>query len=149
MWNYVGEKWQENLTWRARLPRSIQGSFTCSKFATWDPQLYFPSEGRRAANFFFSPWKIRRLRSGLNPWTWVLKASTLPTDHRSRYYVEITITSWICLSMNTLEYFLPYWDKLCPDILLFSLRDFLICLLDEMFCCPCWTFCYHSQSLFL
>ena len=33
----------------------------------------------------FSPWKIRRLRPGLNPRTWVPKASTLPLDHRSRY----------------------------------------------------------------
>ena len=32
----------------------------------------------------FSPWKIQRLRSGLNPRTWVPKASTLPLDHRSR-----------------------------------------------------------------
>ena len=32
----------------------------------------------------FSPWKIRRLRPGLNPPTWVPKASTLPLDHRSR-----------------------------------------------------------------
>jgi hypothetical protein len=32
----------------------------------------------------FSPWKIRRLRPGFNPRTWVLKASTLPLDHRSR-----------------------------------------------------------------
>jgi len=28
--------------------------------------------------------KIRWLRPGLNPQTWVLKASTLPLDHRSR-----------------------------------------------------------------
>ena len=33
----------------------------------------------------FSPWKIRRFRPGLNPRTWVPKASTLPLDHRSRY----------------------------------------------------------------
>jgi len=33
----------------------------------------------------FSPLKIRRLRSGLNPRTWVPKASTLPPEHRSRY----------------------------------------------------------------
>ena len=31
-----------------------------------------------------SPLKIRRLRPGLNPRTWVLKASTVPLDHRSR-----------------------------------------------------------------
>jgi len=32
--------------------------------------------------FFFR--KIRRLRPGLNPRTWVPKGSTLPLDHRSR-----------------------------------------------------------------
>jgi len=31
----------------------------------------------------FSPLKIRRLQPGLNPRTWVLKASTLTLDHRS------------------------------------------------------------------
>ena len=36
----------------ARLPRSIQGSFTCRKTTTWDKRLYFPSEGRRAEDFF-------------------------------------------------------------------------------------------------
>jgi len=34
----------------------------------------------------FSPLKIRWLRPGLNPQTWVLKASTLPLDHRSRFW---------------------------------------------------------------
>ena len=38
----------------------------------------------------FSPLKIRRFRPGLNPRTWIPKASTLPLDHRSRYV-------WICL----------------------------------------------------
>ena len=33
----------------------------------------------------FSPWKIRRLRPGSNPRTWVPKASTLPLDLRSRF----------------------------------------------------------------
>ena len=36
----------------ARLPRNIQGSFTCRKSTTWDKRLYFPSEGRRAEDFF-------------------------------------------------------------------------------------------------
>ena len=36
----------------------------------------------------FTPLKIRRLRPGLNPQTWVLKASTLPLDHRI-YGIEI------------------------------------------------------------
>jgi hypothetical protein len=38
------------------------------------------------------PLKIRRLRPGLNLWTWVPKASTLPLDHRSRYIYYIWVT---------------------------------------------------------
>ena len=72
---------------------AIWGSFTCRKSTTWDRRLYFPSEGRRAEDF--SPLKIRRLRPGLNPRTWVLKASTLPLDHRSR-----------CISYNSLQLFM-------------------------------------------
>jgi hypothetical protein len=49
---------------------------------TWDRRFYFPSEVRRAEDFFTL--KIRRLRSGVNPRTWVPKASTLPLDHRRR-----------------------------------------------------------------
>ena len=39
----------------------------------------------RRAEDFYLPLKIRRLRPGSNPRTWVPKASTLPLDHRSRY----------------------------------------------------------------
>ena len=56
---------------------------------TWDRRLYFPSEGRRAEDFFAR--KIRRLRPGLNPRTWVPKASTLPPDHRSRSHCYYTL----------------------------------------------------------
>ena len=31
---------------------TLSGSFTCRKYATWDKRLYFPSEGRRAEDFF-------------------------------------------------------------------------------------------------
>jgi hypothetical protein len=37
---------------RIRLPRNSKRSFTCRKSATWDKRLYFPSEGRRAEDFF-------------------------------------------------------------------------------------------------
>jgi hypothetical protein len=57
-------------------------SFTCRKVTTWDRRLYCSSEGRGAEDFFDI--KIRRLRPGVNPLTWVPKASTLPLDHRSR-----------------------------------------------------------------
>jgi hypothetical protein len=41
-----------------------------------------PPEKRRAEDFFGL--KIRRLWPGVNPQTWVPKASTLPRDHQSR-----------------------------------------------------------------
>ena len=51
-----GTTWARNGQWilpkNARLPRNIQGSFTCRKSTTWDKWLYFPSEGRRAEDFF-------------------------------------------------------------------------------------------------
>ena len=56
----------------------ILGFFTCRKSTTWDGRLYFPSEGRRAEDFFAFK------NPGLNPRTWVLKANALPLDHRSR-----------------------------------------------------------------
>ena len=87
MWARYG-RW--NLAWNARLPRSIQESFTYRKSTTWDRGLYFPSEGVLR---IFSPWKIRRLRPGLNPRTWVPKASTLPLDHRRRL---ISPSLWAC-----------------------------------------------------
>jgi len=54
---------------------SLFGSCACRKFTTWDRRLYFPSEGRRAGDFFAR--KFRRLRPVLNPRTWVSKASML------------------------------------------------------------------------
>jgi len=50
-WNCVGENWPVILPDIAT-STSIQGSFMCCKSATWDPRLYFPSEGRRAEEFF-------------------------------------------------------------------------------------------------
>ena len=56
-----GTSWARNGRWilpeNARLPRNIQGSFTCRKSTTCDRRLYFPSEGRRAEEFFFSALK--------------------------------------------------------------------------------------------
>ena len=50
-WNCVGENWPVILP-EIATSMSIQGSFTCRKSATWDPRLYFPSEGRHAEEFF-------------------------------------------------------------------------------------------------
>ena len=43
---------RESLPENARLPRNIQGSFTCRKSTTWDRRLYFPSERSCAEEFF-------------------------------------------------------------------------------------------------
>jgi hypothetical protein len=83
----MGKKWPRILPKVAT--SSLLGSFTCRKVTTRDRRLYFPSEGRRAEDFF--AWKIRWLRPGLNLWTRVPKASTLPLDHRSRYFGPDTI----------------------------------------------------------
>ena len=71
----------------ARLPRNIQGSFTCRKSTTWDQRIYFPSEGRE-----------------VNPRTWVPKASTLPLDYRSRY--ESVVQSYLYLYFKKLDMYL-------------------------------------------
>jgi hypothetical protein len=44
----------------------------------------FTSPPKEGVLWIFSPWKIRRLRPGLNPRTLVLEANTHPLDHRSR-----------------------------------------------------------------
>jgi len=52
----------------------------------------FSSPPKEGVLKIFLPLKIRRLRPGLYPLTWVPKASTLPLDHRSRYiYIYIYI----------------------------------------------------------
>ena len=51
-----GTTWARNGRWilpeNSRLPRNIQGSFTCRTATTWDKRLYFLSEGRRAEDYF-------------------------------------------------------------------------------------------------
>ena len=49
----MGEKLPMNFAWK--MPDfhvNIQGSFTSRKSTTLDKRLYFPSEGRRADDFF-------------------------------------------------------------------------------------------------
>ena len=48
----MGEKWSVILTESCDFHAYTFGSFTCRKYATWDKRLYFPSEGRRAEDFF-------------------------------------------------------------------------------------------------
>jgi hypothetical protein len=48
------------------------------------PTALLPLQGRRAEDFFFAL-KNPTASAGFEPRTWVLKASTLPLEHRSRY----------------------------------------------------------------
>ena len=51
----------------------------------------FTSPPKEGVLRIFSPLKIRRLRPGLNPRTWVLKASTLPLDQRSPKLISLQV----------------------------------------------------------
>ena len=86
-----GTTWARNGRWilpeNARLLRNIRGSFTCRKSTTWDRRLYFPSEGRRAEDFF-----VQRLRSGLNPRTWVRVNATSTPPKPLTYALDRTAT---------------------------------------------------------
>ena len=73
----------------ARLPRNIQGSFTCLNLRRGIDS--FTSPPKEGVLRIFPPWKIQRLRSGPNPRTWVPKASTQPLDHRSRWVLVLVL----------------------------------------------------------
>ena len=65
-----------------RIPRKFR-NFYMPQIYDMEPTVYFPSERRGAEDFFAL--RIRLFRPGLNPRTGILKASTLPLDHRSRF----------------------------------------------------------------
>ena len=77
----------------ARLPRNIQGSFTCRKSTTCDKRLYFPSEGRRTEDFFAL--KNPTASAGVEPANLVTKGQhatsrpTKPLPSRSEF-------AWVC-----------------------------------------------------
>jgi hypothetical protein len=77
----MGEKWRRILP-KVATSTSLLRSFTCRKARHGTDG--FTSPPKEGVLRIFSPWKIRRLRPGLNPRNWVPKASTLPLDHRSR-----------------------------------------------------------------
>ena len=86
-----GTTWARNGRWifpeNARLPRNIQGFLHAVNLLHGTNG--FTSLLKEDVMRIFSPWKIRRLRAGLKPRTWVPKAGTLPLDHRSNYNYNI------------------------------------------------------------
>jgi hypothetical protein len=82
----TGEKWLRNFA-EVTTSTSLLGSFTCRKAGHGtDGFTSPPKEG--VLRIFFAR-KIRRLRPGLNPQTWVPKASTLPLAYRSRAQCDL------------------------------------------------------------
>ena len=70
----------------------------------WHGTDGFTSPPKEGALRIFSPWKIRRLQPGLNPWTWVPKASTLPLDHRSHFNKSFTS------DLKTTQWYFETWS---------------------------------------
>jgi hypothetical protein len=58
----------------------------------WHGTDGFTSLPKEGVMWIFFALKIRRLRPGANPRTWVPKTSTLPLDHRSRFIRQIAQT---------------------------------------------------------
>ena len=98
----MGEKWWPNGAWDMH-----PGFFYVPQICNVGPIIYFPSEGRRAEEFYCSL-KILRLRPGLNPQTWVSEASMLPLHHRSRYSPKL-----LRQSSNFLHFMKPKSSSLC------------------------------------
>jgi hypothetical protein len=89
---------------------------------------------------FFSPLKIRRLRPGLDPRTWVPRASTLPLDNRSRSYHlkwnKINICNTRCVL--TCENFIPYLYVLTLLCHPQTARSQYLARLHKYIKCTCW-----------
>ena len=78
-----GREMFQKISSRIRLPRNSRDLLHAANLRHGADG--FTSPPKEGVLKIFSPLKIRRLRSGLNPRTWAPKASTLPLDHRSQH----------------------------------------------------------------
>ena len=78
---FMGEKCSDKFRLRIRLPRNSRDLLHAANLRHGTDG--FTSHPKEGVLRIFSPLKIRWLRPGLNPRTWVPEASTLPLDHRS------------------------------------------------------------------
>ena len=117
-----GTTWARNGQWmlpeNARLPRSIEGSFTFRKSTTWDKRLYFPSEGRRAEDFFAL--KNPTASAGVEPANLGTKGqhatSRPPKPLNYAYYKALTVRLFPSCYMMSQEMFqLPILKLPCSE----------------------------------
>jgi hypothetical protein len=88
-----GREMFRQISSRIRLPRNSRDLLHAANLRHGTDGFTSPPKEGVLRNF--SPLKIRRLRPGLNPRTWVPNTSTLPLDHRSHFliYIYIYITA--------------------------------------------------------
>jgi len=79
-----GREMFRQISSRFRLPRNSRDLLHAANLRHGADGFTSPPKEGVLRNF--SPLKIRRLRPGLNPQTWVPKVNTLLLDYRSRYY---------------------------------------------------------------
>jgi hypothetical protein len=79
-----GREMFRQISSRIRLPRNSRDLLHAANLRHGTDR--FTSTPKEGVRRIFSPIKIRLFRPGLNPRTWVPKASTLPLDHRSTQY---------------------------------------------------------------
>ena len=106
-WKRVGEDWPVILP-EIATSTSIQESFTCRKSATWDWWLYFPSEGRRAKDFF----ALKNPDGFSQVWTrelGYLKAAHCPYTTEAAYAVRILSTNTYVKIHTDFTLYLPPW----------------------------------------
>jgi len=101
-WNCGQECWLVILP-KCQLPRYILGIFYMPQICDMGPTALLPLQ-RKACWGFFCPEKSWRLRSGLNPRTWVLKGSMLPLDHRSALSYLLMVLKHYTLKMKVGSY---------------------------------------------
>ena len=78
-----GREMFRKISSRIRLPRNSRDLLHAANLRHGTDG--FTSRPKEGVLRIFSPLKIRRLRPGLNPRTWVPKANTLPLDQGSRF----------------------------------------------------------------
>jgi len=96
----------------------------------------FTSPPKEGVLRIFSPLKIRRLRPGLNPWTWAPKASTLPLDHRSRWTALTAFNKRFKICNCCITMWFPYFLHLQWRQTAQGLFQNLLCLKTEVFLSP-------------
>jgi len=83
-WNCGRERCPVVILPKFRIPRKFRDRLHAANLR--HGTAGFTSPPKEGVLRIFFALKIRKLRPGLNPQTWVLKASMLPLEHRSRFF---------------------------------------------------------------